>query len=79
LRTYPGLEVPNLLLIVVSRGNANIEIVLQDILALTTLNDNACIYADGMPVTLKFANAVGEILTAGPIMATAPLPFKHYI
>jgi hypothetical protein len=79
LRTYPGLEVPNLLLIVVSRGNANIEIVLQDILALTTLNDNACIYADGMPVTLKFANAVGEILTAGPIMATPPLPFKHYI
>lgn len=79
LRTYPGLEVPNPLFISVSRGDADIRVVLADILALTKLNYNACIYADGMPVTLKFANAVGEILTAGPIQGTPPLPFKHYI
>jgi hypothetical protein len=79
LQTYPGREVPNPLLIDVCRGHANIEIVLNDIMALTKLNYNACVFADGSPVTLKFADAVGEILTAGPLAAVRPLPFKHYI
>ena len=79
LRTYPGLEVPNPLQVGISRGDADIKVVLADVLALTKLNYNACIYADGQPVTLKFANAVGEILTAGPLKGTPPLPFKHYI
>jgi len=43
------------------------------------LNYNACIYGDGVPVTLKFADAVGEILTAGPVPKNSPFPFKHYI
>lgn len=81
LRTYPGREVPNPLLIDVCRGTADLETVLADILALTKLNYNACNYADGMPVTLKFAEAVGEILTAGPTkkLDVPPLPFKYYI
>lgn len=79
LLTYPGREVPRPLLIDVCRGKVDIEIVLNDILALTKLNYNACIFADGEPVTLKFADAVGEILTAGPDQEIPPLPFKHYI
>jgi len=81
LRTYPGREVPNPLLVEVCRGDADIEVVLADVLALTKLNYNTCSYADGMPVTLKFANAVGEILTAGPAgkLDVPPLPFKYYI
>lgn len=80
LRTYPGREVPNPLFIDVCRGRESIEVVLADVLALTKLNYNACQYADGVPVTLKFANAVGEILTAGPLTADVPpLPFKYYI
>ena len=38
-----------------------------------------CIFGDGTPITLKFANAIGEILTAGPIKDVPPLPFGHYI
>ena len=34
---------------------------------------------DGQPVTLVFADAIGEILTAGPIEGVPPLPFKFYI
>jgi hypothetical protein len=79
LQTYPGREVPNPLLIDVCRGRADIEVVLNDIMALTKLNYNACVFADGSPVTLKFADAVGEILTAGPVERVPPLPFKHYI
>ena len=78
LQTYPGREVPKGLLIDVCRGNADIHIVMSDVLALTKLNYNACIYGDGQPVTLSFADAVGEILTAGPV-AGAPTPFRLYI
>jgi len=79
LQTYVGKEVPNPLLIDVCRGEASIEVVTQDVLALTKLNYNACIFADGQPVTLRFADAVGEILTAAPLDAVPPLPFKFYI
>ena len=79
LGTYPGREVPNPLMIEICRGDGDIDVVLRDVLALTKVNFNACLYADGLPVTLRFADAVGEILTAAPISQGAPLPFRHYI
>ncbi len=79
LRTYPGMEVPNPLGIEVCRGNAEIATVLADILALTKLNYNSCRYGDGKPITLKFADAVGEVLTTGETPSTVPLPFMYYI
>jgi hypothetical protein len=79
LQTYPGREVPNALSIEVCRGEADLHVVLRDIMALTKLNYNACNFADGRPITLKFSNAVGEILTAGPHKKEPPLPFRHYI
>lgn len=79
LRTYPGMEVPNPLLVDICRGQADIEVVLRDIMGLTKLNYNSCIFSDGIPVTLRFANSVGEILTAGPMKEDAPLPFRFYI
>jgi hypothetical protein len=63
----------------ICRGEADMEVVLQDIMALTKLNYNTCVFADGIPVTLRFADAVGEILTAGPLDGVPPLPFKYYI
>ncbi|MDO8291162.1 MAG: hypothetical protein Q7T44_18265 [Parvibaculum sp.] len=80
LKTYPGRETPNPLRIDVVRGEAPLLQVMQDIMGLTKLNFNACIYGDGLPVTLRFADSVGEILTAGPASEhQPPLPFKHYI
>ena len=79
LQTYPGREVPNPLGVEVTWGEANLDQVMKDIMGLTKVNFNACIYADGLPVTLRFADAVGEILTAAPVPKGAPLPFKHYI
>ena len=64
----------------VLRGEADLLTVMEDVMALTKLNFNACIYGDGLPVTLRFADAVGEILTAGPAVdKQPPLPFKYYI
>jgi hypothetical protein len=81
LRTYVGREVPNPLSVKVCRGESDVETVLRDVLGLTKLNYNACRFGDGEPVTLKFADAVGEVLTAGPVVndKIPPLPFKHYV
>lgn len=79
LETSLSMEVPNPLFIEISKGKSEIKTVLEDILALTKLNYNACIYGDGVPVTLRFADAIGEILTASPLSNTPPLAFKYYI
>lgn len=79
LQTQTGLETPNPIFIEVTRGVADIEQVCKDILALTKLNYNSCIYGDGLPVTLRFADSIGEILTAGPMKKSEVLPFKNYI
>lgn len=79
LRTYPGREVPNPLTVEIRRGTADIEQVMRDVMSLTKLNFNGAEFCDGLPVTLRFADLVGEILTAGPITPHAPLPFKFYI
>ena len=77
--TYPGREVPNPLSVDVVHGATPIKTVLGDLLALTKVNFNSCIFGDGLPVTLRFANAVGEILTSAPLENGQPLPFRHYI
>lgn len=79
LQTYPGGEVPVPLRIEVVRGEADLRVVMEDILALTKLNYNGCQFADGMPVTLRFAEAVGEILISGPRGPVPPLSFRYYI
>ena len=79
LGTYPGWEVPWPLYVELSRGHSDIEVVLRDVLALTKLNYNSCIYGDGIPVTLRFADAVGDVLTAGPVGEIPPLAFRYYI
>jgi hypothetical protein len=79
LQTQIGLETPNPIVVEVTRGSADIEQVCKDVLALTKLNYNACIFADGQPVTLRFADSIGEVLTAGKNVVTCILPFKHYV
>ncbi|MGG5809165.1 argonaute/piwi family protein [Falsiroseomonas sp. CW058] len=79
LNTYPGWEVPRPLAVDLVRGDADMEAVLGDVLALTKLNYNSADYAVGLPVTLGFADDVGTILTAAPTDDTPPLPFRYYM
>ena len=79
LETQIGLETPNPLSVEIIRGVADIETVCKDVLALTKLNYNSCIFADGSPVTLRFADSIGEVLTAGKDIKSEVLPFKHYV
>lgn len=79
LQTALSMEVPNPLFIEINKGEADIKQVLKDIMALTKLNYNACIFADGEPVTLRFADKIGDILTAMTEISAPPLAFKYYI
>jgi len=80
LASYQGFETPKPLSVEVTHGKADLKQVLADVLALSKLNYNACDFASGLPVTLKFADRVGEILMASPRTVSAPpLPFRFYI
>ena len=66
LGTYDGTEVPVPLRIDIEHGEASIRQVAADILGLTKLNYNACRLGESQPVTVRFSDAVGEILIANP-------------
>lgn len=80
LSAYQGFETPKPLTVQVTHGEAQITQVLADVLCLTKLNYNSCDFASGLPVTLKFADRVGDILLASPDATNAaPLPFRFYV
>jgi hypothetical protein len=79
LNTSSSLEIPNPLHVKISKGSAMITTVLEDIMALTKLNYNTCIYGDGKPVTLRFSDSIGSILTASDDGQEVKRQFKYYI
>lgn len=79
LNTSTSKEIPNPLRIMIDRGEVDLIQAMKDILALTKLNYNACIYGDGLPVTLRFSENIGKILTAIPNFETRIRKFQYYI
>lgn len=82
LDTYIGPETPNPIMISIQRFTGkkpDIKDVLSDILGLTKINYNACNYNDGLPVTIRFANKVGDVLTMGSAKDAEKQPLKFYI
>ncbi len=77
--TTNHLEIANPLYIEINRGDASLDTVMKDVLALTKLNYNACIYGDGLPVTLRFSDLIGDILTATSEWESEMRQFKYYI
>ena len=79
LATYDGSEVPVPLSIQIQRGDADIEQVAADIFGLTKLNYNACRLGESQPVTIKFSDAVGEILVSNTKIKHPKPQFRFYI
>ena len=79
LDTYMGPETPNPISIRILRGTCSLTTVLSDILGLTKINFNTCLYNDRLPVTIRFANEVGDVLISAPLEGEPRLPFKFYI
>ena len=79
LDTYMGPETPNPIQVKVQKGHCDLETVLHDVLGLTKINFNSCLFNDRLPVTIRFADAVGDVLVSAPIEGEPRLPFKFYI
>ncbi|MCA1675780.1 MAG: hypothetical protein LC799_27570 [Actinobacteria bacterium] len=79
LDTYMGPDTPNPLHVSVRRGEANIQTVMADVLSLSKINFNTCLFNDREPVTIRFADAIGDILVSAPVQSEPRLPFKFYI
>ena len=82
LDTYIGPETPNPLFITLLRsklGMPPIKRVLEDIMGLTKINYNSCNFNDGLPVTVRFARMVGDVLVMGSAKGAERQPFKFYV
>lgn len=82
LDTYIGPETPNPLFVSILRSTGDappIEDVLQDIMGLTKINYNACNFNDSLPVTIRFAEKVGDVLAMGSAKGAEKQPFKFYV
>ena len=79
LDTYLGPETPNPVLVRLQRGACSFDTILRDVMGLTKINFNSCLHNDRLPVTIRFADAVGEIMLAAPQTGEPRLPFKFYI
>jgi hypothetical protein len=79
LATFDAKDIPIPLTVSVDHGEADIEQVCKDVFGLTKLNYNACKLGDSRPVTIKFSNAVGEILISNPSIEHRKPQFRYYI
>jgi hypothetical protein len=61
------------------RDMPKMVIVLNHIIGLTKINYNSCNYNDSLPVTVRFAKMVGEVLTMGSAKGAEKRPFKFYV
>lgn len=75
--TYPGMHVPHPLDILKFEGDTSITTLSEEILALTKLNFNNCNYYDSLPITIRFAQKVGEIIQYFDDNVTSP-PNKYF-
>jgi hypothetical protein len=82
LDTYIGAETPNPLFITALRSKQAMppmKTIFNDIMGLTKINYNSCNFNDGLPVTVRFANMVGDVLTMGSAKGADRQPFKYYV
>ena len=79
LDTYMGPDTPNPLHVSIRRGESDIQTVMADVLSLSKINFNTCLFNDREPVTIRFADAIGDILISAPVQSEPRLPFKFYI
>jgi hypothetical protein len=78
-RTYPGPYVPKPLVIVEHVGDSPLEHIAHEIMGLSKLNWNAALLANFHPITLQFANRVGNILSAAGPNDPVASQFRFYM
>jgi len=48
-------------------------------MGLTKINYNACKFNDGLPVTVRFADEIGDVLSMGSAKGAEKQPFKFCV
>jgi len=79
LETYPGSYVPEPWQITERHGSSSPKDLLREVLALTKMNVNNCSFADGIPITLSFAQKIGEIMKHIPADGKVQPKYKFYM
>jgi len=79
LGCYPGPRVPDPLEVVEHIGDTTAEALAREILALSKLNYNSADYGARSPITLRFADRVGEILSELPEEVNPPADDHWYM
>ncbi|OJW74268.1 hypothetical protein [Spirosoma sp. 48-14] len=74
--TFPGQHIPHPIEVSIFEGESTLKRVCEEVLALTKLNFNNCNFFDSLPITLRFAQKVGEIIQYAE--EDAVLPDKYY-
>lgn len=59
--TYPGVHIPQPIEVSIYEGESTLMKVCQEIMGLTKMNFNNCNYFDSIPITIRFAQRVGQI------------------
>jgi len=77
--TYPGVHIPKPIEISIYEGETTLKKVSEEILALTKLNFNNCNYYDSLPITLRFAQKVGEIIQYMDENSIPPNKYFYYM
>jgi hypothetical protein len=76
---YPGVHMPQALSIDIYKGDSTLEKVCNEILALSKMNFNNCNYYDSLPITIRFAQKVGEIIQYFPEDKVPPKKYSYYM
>jgi hypothetical protein len=77
--SFPGVHIPHGLEVSIYSGDSTIKKVCDEIMALTKLNFNNCSYYDSLPITIRFAQRVGEIIQYMKEGASPPNKYYYYM
>ncbi len=77
--TYPGVHIPRPIEISIYEGETSLKKVSEEVLSLTKLNFNNCNYYDSLPITLRFAQKVGEIIQYMDDSSNPPNKYFYYM
>lgn len=77
--TFPGLHIPHPLEISIYEAESTLKKISEEILALTKMNFNNCNYYNSLPITIQFAQKVGEIIQYIDENAIPPNKYYYYM
>ena len=77
--TFPSVHIPHPLEISIYEGESTLKKVCEEIMALTKMNFNNCNYYDSMPITIRFAQKVGEIIQYMDEGSIPPTRYLYYM